>query len=99
MLNVRSASELILAPDENDGPRDMDRMADKCYYVPICDHNGGMLNDPVAIKLAQDRSSIADGDLLQRLAIASNMDVGVEPDGRHLVQGPKADELMSVFWG
>jgi dimethylsulfoniopropionate demethylase len=36
-------------------PRDMDRMADdQCYYVPICDHNGGMLNDPVAIKLAQD---------------------------------------------
>ena len=49
-------------------PRDMDRMADdQCYYVPICDHNGGMLNDPVAIKLAQDHYwlSLADGDLLQ----------------------------------
>ena len=31
-------------------PRDMDRMADdQCYYVPICDHNGGMLNDPTSI--------------------------------------------------
>ena len=88
-------------------PRDMDRMADdQCYYVPICDHNGGMLNDPVAIKLAQDHYwlSLADGDLLQYalgLAIASNMDVEiVEPDVAPLaVQGPKADELMSRVFG
>ena len=32
-------------------PRDMDKMAaDQCYYVPICDHNGGMLNDPLRSK-------------------------------------------------
>ncbi|NCW61703.1 MAG: dimethylsulfoniopropionate demethylase [Rhodobacteraceae bacterium] len=88
-------------------PRDMDRMADdQCYYVPICDHNGGMLNDPVAIKLAQDHYwlSLADGDLLQYalgLAIASKMDVEiVEPDVSPLaVQGPKADELMSRVFG
>jgi len=88
-------------------PRDMDRMADdQCYYVPICDCNGGMLNDPVAIKLAQDHYwlSLADGDLLQYalgLAIASNMDVEiVEPDVSPLaVQGPKADELMSRVFG
>ena len=88
-------------------PRDMDRMADdQCYYVPICDHNGGMLNDPVAIKLAQDHYwlSLADGDLLQYalgLAIASNMDVEiVEPDVSPLaVQGPKADELMFRVFG
>ena len=88
-------------------PRDMDRMADdQCYYVPICDNNGGMLNDPVAIKLAQDHYwlSLADGDLLQYalgLAIASKMDVEiVEPDVSPLaVQGPKADELMSRVFG
>ena len=88
-------------------PRDMDRMADdQCYYVPICDHNGGMLNDPVAIKLAQDHYwlSLADGDLLQYalgLAIASNMDVDIiEPDVSPLaVQGPKADELMARVFG
>ena len=51
-------------------PRDMNKMAeDQCYYMPICDDNGGMLNDPVAIKLAEDHYwlSIADGDLLQFL--------------------------------
>src|SRR5210317_883050 len=49
-------------------PRDMSKMAaDQCYYVPISDHNGGMLNDPIAIKLADDHYwlSIADGDLMQ----------------------------------
>ena len=49
-------------------PRDMDKMADdQCYYAPICDHDGGMLNDPVLIKIADDHywMSIADGDLLQ----------------------------------
>ena len=37
--------------------------------MPICDDNGGMLNDPVTIKLAEDHYwlSIADGDLLQFL--------------------------------
>ena len=69
-------------------PRDMNKMAeDQCYYMPICDDNGGMLNDPVAIKLAEDHYwlSIADGDLLQfllGLAIGSNFEVEIsEPFG------------------
>ncbi len=88
-------------------PRDMDKMADdQCYYAPICDHDGGMLNDPVLIKIADDHywMSIADGDLLQwalGLAVGQGLDVEVvEPDVSPLaVQGPKADELMTRVFG
>ena len=88
-------------------PRDMSKMAgDQCYYVPTVDHNGGMLNDPVAIKLAHDHYwlSLADGDLLQwalGLAVAQDFDVDIEePDVSPLaVQGPKSDELMVRVFG
>ncbi|NSY38181.1 dimethylsulfoniopropionate demethylase [Leisingera sp. ANG59] len=88
-------------------PRDMDKMADdQCYYVPTVDQNGGMLNDPVAVKLAADHYwlSLADGDLLQfalGIAIAKGFDVEiVEPDVSPLaVQGPKADDLMARVFG
>ncbi|MCV6586485.1 MAG: dimethylsulfoniopropionate demethylase [Marinibacterium sp.] len=88
-------------------PRDMDRMeADQCYYVPTVDARGGMLNDPVTIKLADDHywMSVADGDLWQyALGIATALGLEVEigePDVSPLaVQGPKADELMARVFG
>ena len=88
-------------------PRDMNKMAeDQCYYMPICDDNGGMLNDPVAIKLAEDHYwlSIADGDLLQfllGLAIGKNLQVEIEePDVSPLaIQGPLAEELTARIFG
>ncbi len=88
-------------------PRDIGRMADdQCYYVPAVDHRGGMLNDPVAIKLAQDHYwlSLADGDLLQYLlgiAVALGLEVEIEePDVSPLaVQGPKAEELIARVFG
>ncbi|WP_299983414.1 dimethylsulfoniopropionate demethylase [uncultured Ruegeria sp.] len=88
-------------------PRDLDRMqADQCYYVPIVDHNGGMLNDPVAIKLADDHYwlSVADGDLWQfvlGIVIALGLNVEItEPDVFPLaVQGPKANDLMARIFG
>lgn len=88
-------------------PRDLRGMlAGQCYYVPIVDETGGMLNDPVAVKLADDRwwISIADSDLLfwvKGLAYGYRLDVLVdEPDVSPLaVQGPKADELMTRVFG
>ena len=78
----------------------------KCRYVPAVDSDGGMLNDPVLLKLASDRYwfSIADGDLLNMakgLAIGGGMDVKVfEPDVSPLaVQGPKSDELVRRVFG
>jgi len=88
-------------------PRDMGRMAaDQCYYVPTVDHRGGMLNDPVALKLADDHYwlSVADGDLWQwalGIAVALGLNVEIhEPDVSPLgVQGPKADDLMARVFG
>ncbi len=88
-------------------PRDLRGMLPgQCYYVPIVDETGGMLNDPVAVKLAEDRwwISIADSDLLlwvKGIANGYRLDVLVdEPDVSPLaVQGPKADDLMAAVFG
>ncbi|MEN8895977.1 MAG: dimethylsulfoniopropionate demethylase [Yoonia sp.] len=88
-------------------PRDLRSMQlGQCYYVPIVDETGGMINDPVALKLAEDRwwISIADSDMLlwvKGLAYGYRLDVLVdEPDVSPLaVQGPKADDLMAAVFG
>ena len=88
-------------------PRDLRPMLPgQCYYVPIVDETGGMLNDPVAVKLAEDRwwISIADSDLLmwvKGIAYGYRLDVLVdEPDVSPLaIQGPRADELMARIFG
>ncbi|WP_297614693.1 dimethylsulfoniopropionate demethylase [uncultured Roseicyclus sp.] len=88
-------------------PRDLAVMAvGQCCYVPMVDERGGMLNDPVAVKLAEDRwwISIADSDLLlwvKGIAHAARLDVMVdEPDVSPLaVQGPRADDLMARVFG
>ncbi|RZV99010.1 MAG: dimethylsulfoniopropionate demethylase, partial [Rhodobacteraceae bacterium] len=88
-------------------PRDLGGMtAGQCYYVPIVDETGGMLNDPVALKLAEDRYwiSIADSDLLmwvKAVVYGYRLEVLVdEPDVSPLaVQGPLADELAARVFG
>jgi len=88
-------------------PRDLrGMMPGQCYYVPIVDETGGMMNDPVALKFSDDKFyiSIADSDLLfwaKGLAYGFRLDVDVnEPDVSPLaVQGPKAEELMARVFG
>jgi dimethylsulfoniopropionate demethylase len=88
-------------------PRDLRGMLPgQCYYVPMVDETGGMLNDPVAVKLSEDRwwISIADSDLLlwvKAMANGYRLDVLIdEPDVSPLaVQGPKADALMERVFG
>lgn len=88
-------------------PRDLRGMLPgQCYYMPVVDETGGMLNDPVVLKLAEDRwwISIADSDLLlwvKGVAQGYRLDVLVdEPDVSPLaVQGPKADDLMARVFG
>jgi len=88
-------------------PRDLRGMLPgRCFYVPIVDETGGMLNDPVCLKLAEDRwwISIADSDLLlwvKGIANGYRLDVLVdEPDISPLaVQGPRADDLMARVFG
>ena len=88
-------------------PRDLRGMnPGACYYVPMVDETGGMLNDPVLLKLAEDRYwiSIADSDLLywiKGIAYGFRLEVDVvEPDVHPLaVQGPLAEDLMARVFG
>ena len=88
-------------------PRDMSRMADdQCYYIPMVDVDGKLMNDPVAVRLASDRYwlSLADSDMLlycKGLAAAAKLDVEVfEPDVSPLaIQGPRSDELVARVFG
>jgi len=78
----------------------------RCYYAPIIDEEGGTLNDPVALKLAEDKwwLSLADSDIgLYAKGIASGLGLQVEitePDINILaVQGPKSFKLMEKVLG
>ncbi len=78
----------------------------KCYYAPICGPDGGMINDPIALCLADDHFwfSIADSDMklwAEGLAVGMGLDVSVtEPDVSPLaIQGPQAEDLMARAFG
>ena len=78
----------------------------RCYYAPVVDGNGGMLNDPVVLCLAEDKFwfSIADSDLLfwaAGLAQGYGLNVSVtEPDVSPLaIQGPMAEDLLVDVFG
>ena len=77
-----------------------------CLYIPITDEKGGLINDPVLLKLADDRFwlSVADSDLLlfaKGLALGGKFDVVVdEPDVSPLaVQGPQSEALLCDLFG
>ena len=88
-------------------PRDLSKARiGRCFYVPLCNPQGGIVNDPIAIKLTENDwwLSIADTDVMlwaQGLAIGFNLDVSVsEPDVWPVaVQGPKAEDLMARVFG
>jgi dimethylsulfoniopropionate demethylase len=88
-------------------PRDIGKaIIGDCFYVPIIDANAGLINDPVMLKLAEDKFwlSIADSDVLLYalgLALGREMDVLIsEPDVSPLaIQGPKAEELLVSLFG
>ena len=68
-------------------PRDLRSLkVGQCFYVPIIDDNAGMINDPVLLKLDNNKFwlSIADSDLLlwvKGLAFGLGLDVEIfEPD-------------------
>ena len=78
----------------------------RCYYCPIIDENGNLVNDPVILKLAEDRwwVSIADSDVIffaKGLASGNKFDVQIyEPNvDIFAVQGPKSFDLMEKIFG
>ncbi|MGI9425637.1 MAG: dimethylsulfoniopropionate demethylase [Hyphomicrobiaceae bacterium] len=89
-------------------PRDVTTRFDvgQCKYAPLVDQDGGMINDPVIVRVADDRFwlSIADSDVLlwaRGLAYGLGLNVQIsEPDVFPLaVQGPLAESLMADVFG
>jgi dimethylsulfoniopropionate demethylase len=77
-----------------------------CYYVPLIDSNGGMVNDPLIYKLEDNiwRVCIADSDVLlyaKGIAAGKNLNVKIfEANIDTLaVQGPKSFKLMEDVFG
>ena len=75
-------------------------------YVPLCDYEGNLINDPVLQRLADDCFwlSIADSDILlwaQAIAAERGLNVRVtEPDASPLaVQGPRAEDVVAGLFG
>ena len=78
----------------------------QCKYVLITDQDGGIINDPILLKLAEDHFwlSIADSDVLlwaRGVAATANMDVQIcEPDVSPLqLQGPKSRDILRAAFG
>lgn len=88
-------------------PRDLSSCeVGQCKYVTICAPDGGIVNDPILLKLAEDRFwlSLADSDaLLYALGVQAfaGLDVQLrEPDVSPLqVQGPKSKPLVRKLFG
>ena len=88
-------------------PRDLAKCAvGQCKYVLITDQYGGILNDPVLLRLAENHFwlSLADSDILlwaKGVAIHTKMDVKIlEPDVSPLqLQGPKSRDIVHELFG
>ena len=87
--------------------RDLSSMAvGQCKYILITNAEGGILNDPILLRLAENHFwiSLADSDILlwaQGLAVHSGLDVTIcEPDVSPLqLQGPKSGLIMQALFG
>lgn len=88
-------------------PRDLSQtQPEQCKYVLICAPDGGIINDPILLKLAEDHFwlSLADSDaMLYALGVQAfaGMDVTIrEPDVSPLqVQGPKSKDVIRALFG
>ncbi|MEJ6743867.1 MAG: glycine cleavage T C-terminal barrel domain-containing protein [Porticoccaceae bacterium] len=88
-------------------PRNLSQCAvGQCKYVLITNAQGGVLNDPILLRLAENHFwlSLADSDILlwaQGVAINSGLDVSIcEPDVSPLqLQGPVSGDIMRSLFG
>ena len=88
-------------------PRNLSECAvGQCKYVLITNADGGIINDPVLLRLAEDRFwlSLADSDvLLWALGVATHSGLQIkisEPDVSPLqLQGPKSGDIMEALFG
>lgn len=88
-------------------PRDLSQCSvGQCKYILITNEDGGILNDPVLLRLAENHFwiSLADSDILlwaKGVAVNAGFDVSIsEPDVSPLqLQGPKSGEIMKAVFG
>ena len=88
-------------------PRDMSKcQIGQCQYLVLTDHDGGIINDAVLLRIEENRFwlSPGDGDVLlwaMGVAVNSGMNVTVtEPDVALMpIQGPKAPLLGYDLFG
>lgn len=88
-------------------PRDLTNLSvGQCKYVLITNNEGGILNDPVLLRLGENHFwlSLSDSDILlwaQGVAVNSGLDVHIqEPDVSPLqLQGPKSGKIMTKLFG
>ena len=88
-------------------PRDLSSLSvGQCKYVLITNNEGGLLNDPVLLRLAENHFwlSLGDSDILlwaQGVAMHSGLDVSIkEPDVSPLqLQGPRSIDIMKELFG
>src|SRR5210317_114244 len=88
-------------------PRNLSQCAvGQCKYVLITNAEGGILNDPVLLRLGENHFwlSLADSDILlwaQGVAVNCGMDVEIrEPDVSPLqLQGPNSCKIMQDLFG
>tara|TARA_B100001250_G_scaffold391753_1_gene392955 strand:+ start:549 stop:1700 length:1152 start_codon:yes stop_codon:yes gene_type:complete len=88
-------------------PRDLSNLSiGQCKYVLITNNEGGLLNDPVLLRLEENHFwlSLGDSDILlwaQGVAVNSGLNVNIrEPDVSPLqLQGPKSIDIMKVLFG
>ncbi len=88
-------------------PRDLSKLSvGQCKYVLIVNNDGGILNDPVLLRLGENHFwlSLADSDVLlwaQGVAVNSGLDVKIsEPDVSPLqLQGPTSQKIMVKLFG
>jgi dimethylsulfoniopropionate demethylase len=87
--------------------RDLSKSKDgRCYYCPIIDDQAGIINDPLVLKLSEEKwwISVADSDVIlfaKGLAIGHKFEVKIiEPNVNIMaVQGPKSFKLMEKIFG
>ena len=88
-------------------PRDLSKLQiGQCKYVLIVNEKGGIINDPVLLRLGENHFwlSLADSDVLlwaQGVAVNSALNVTIkEPDVSPLqLQGPTSAEIMVKLFG
>ena len=88
-------------------PRNLANMAvGQCKYILITNSDGGIINDPILLRLEENTYwiSVADSDVLlwaQGVAVNTNFDVKIcEPDVSPLqLQGPRSQDILAKLIG